>query len=110
MRIMLKRWAGLCLLTILISLVFSACGSGDNTATTVPAAQSPAAQTTAAASSNPTTAAASSNPATTAAANGQLIDLNILLISASSESGPPPADWPVYQTIKDKLGINLKLS
>lgn len=100
MRLLMRKWATLCLLTTLVGLVLSACG--DNTPTTVPTAQSPAA--------GQTTAAAGGSATTAAAGNGQLTDLNLLLISASSESGSPPADWPVYQAVKDKLGINLKLS
>src|SRR5438874_1939233 len=93
-----KRWAALALLLMAINLVFSACG--DNTATPA-AGPNPTAQSTTAAGGGATP---------TAASNGQVVELNVLMSLASPESGPPPADWPVYQIVKDKLGINLKLN
>jgi len=38
------------------------------------------------------------------------VDIEIWYGAAASEAGPIPADWVGYQIVKDKLGINLKLT
>lgn len=38
------------------------------------------------------------------------IDIELWYGAAITEAGPPPADWVGFQIIKDKLGINLKLT
>jgi ABC-type sugar transport system, periplasmic component len=38
------------------------------------------------------------------------VDVDLWLFQAVTESGPPPDDWVGYQIIRDKLGINLKLT
>jgi putative aldouronate transport system substrate-binding protein len=40
----------------------------------------------------------------------KLVDIDLWLMGAVSEAGPPPDDWIGYQIIKDKLGINLKIT
>jgi putative aldouronate transport system substrate-binding protein len=45
-----------------------------------------------------------------AAQSGKLVDIDLWLLQAVSESGPPPDDWVGYQIIRDKLGVNLKLT
>ena len=42
-------------------------------------------------------------------AQSNITDLTVWLPAGSPEAGPPPADWEVYKTIREKLGINLKL-
>ena len=38
------------------------------------------------------------------------VDIELWYGAAASEAGPVPADWVGYQIVKDKLGINLKLT
>ncbi len=38
------------------------------------------------------------------------VDIELWYGAAASEAGPIPADWVGYQIVKDKLGINLKLT
>jgi len=40
----------------------------------------------------------------------KLVDIDLWLLQAVTEAGPPPDDWVGYQIIRDKLGINLKLT
>ncbi len=40
----------------------------------------------------------------------KLVDVDLWLLAAVSEAGPPPDDWVGYQIIKDELGINLKIT
>ncbi|HEX2915708.1 MAG TPA: ABC transporter substrate-binding protein [Chloroflexia bacterium] len=89
----LKRWIGLPLVGLMLAMILAACG--DNTA--APASG------TGATTGTGTGAQAGAN-------NGAPVDLNVWLDPASSESGPPPADWVGYKTIKDKLNINLKFT
>jgi len=39
----------------------------------------------------------------------QPVDLEMWVTATVTEAGPPPFDWEVYKTVRDKLGINLKL-
>jgi putative aldouronate transport system substrate-binding protein len=39
----------------------------------------------------------------------QPVDLELWVLQAVTEAGPPPDDWLGYRIIRDKLGINLKL-
>jgi putative aldouronate transport system substrate-binding protein len=94
-----QKWAALALVTVMAGWLLSACG-GESTP--VPTAGQSSAATT--------QAGATTSGATQGATSGSLTDLNLLIYAAYDESGGPPADWPVYQTIKDKLGINLKLN
>ncbi len=88
-----RSWVALPLVGLMLALLLAACG--DNTA--APTVGAVAGQTTAAGQ-------------TAAQNSGAAVDLNMWLDPASSESGPPPADWIGYKTIKDKLNINLKFT
>ncbi len=47
--------------------------------------------------------------AASSAAQQKPVDLDFWAFGTVTEAGPPPDDWPAYQIIRDKLGINLKL-
>lgn len=80
------------LLIALLALLLSACGQTPSTATT------------------PTVSSTSGNAATSApAADSQPIDLELWVSASVSEAGPPPSDWAVYDIVRDKLGVNLKI-
>ncbi len=93
-----KGWTGLLVAGLMLALLLAACG--DSTATTTSA--------TTAASSGTTVAgqAATSQPN----ASGPAVDLNVWMYASAPEGAAPPADWEVYKTIKEKLGINLKFT
>jgi putative aldouronate transport system substrate-binding protein len=44
------------------------------------------------------------------AADSGPVSIELWYGAAVTEAGPPPADWPVLQLIKDKLNIDLKLT
>ncbi|HEU4326729.1 MAG TPA: hypothetical protein VFS21_26550 [Roseiflexaceae bacterium] len=98
------------LLTALLALVLSACGQTPSAATT------PAAPTSGTTSSGSTAAPADATAApdagtapTTAPATGEMTDLELWVSASVSEAGPPPADWAVYDIVREKLGVNLKI-
>jgi putative aldouronate transport system substrate-binding protein len=41
---------------------------------------------------------------------GRVVDIDLWLLQAVTEAGPPPDDWVGFKIIRDKLGINLKLT
>jgi putative aldouronate transport system substrate-binding protein len=43
-------------------------------------------------------------------AQAKPVDLDLWLLQAVTEAGPPPDDWVGYKIIREKLGINLKLT
>lgn len=47
---------------------------------------------------------------TTKAASGKNVTIDLWYGAAVTEAGPPPTDWAAYKIIKDKLGIDLKLT
>jgi len=49
-------------------------------------------------------------PVFSAPKKGGLTDIEIWYGAAASEAGPVPSDWVGYKIVKDKLGINLKLT
>ena len=42
--------------------------------------------------------------------SGKAVPIEIWYGAAVTEAGPPPADWVVYKIVKEKLGIDLKLT
>ena len=46
----------------------------------------------------------------TAAVDSDPVTIELWYGAAVTEAGPPPADWPVLQLIKDKLNIDLRLT
>ena len=42
--------------------------------------------------------------------DGGLVTINLLYGPSTTEAGPPPADWEVFGIVRDKLGIDLRIS
>ncbi len=99
------------LLTALLALVLSACGQTPSAATTPAAPTSGTTSSGATAAPAAATAAPDTSTAPTAApaAGGEPVDLELWVSASVSEAGPPPADWAVYDIVREKLGVNLKI-
>jgi putative aldouronate transport system substrate-binding protein len=118
---MRKRTHTLVLLVAALAAILAACGQTPATAppaaglTAAPAATAapPVAQATSAPAPATSAPAATSAPEpakpTEAAPAGEATDVEMWVSAAVSEAGPPPDDWIGYKTVRDKLGINLKV-
>ena len=104
-----KQLYKLTLFVVLLSLLLAACQ---------PAAAPVPAQPTAAPTKEvapPTAAPAkpteppAAPPPTEPPAKAEPVDLEVWVGASVSEAGPPPDDWVVYDIVRDKLGINLKV-
>jgi putative aldouronate transport system substrate-binding protein len=106
---MSKQLYKLTLIVVLLSLFLAACQPA---ATPVPA-QPTAAPTKEAVPLTPEPAKPTEPPAAPAPteppAKAKPVDLEIWVGAAVSEAGPPPDNWVVYDIVRDKLGINLKV-
>lgn len=94
-------------LILILAFVLSACGQSETAAPTAAPTSAPAASATDAPAA-PTEASAAPTSAPEPA-GGDPVDIELWAAAAVSEAGPPPADWPVYQILREQLGINLKL-
>jgi putative aldouronate transport system substrate-binding protein len=83
------------LFVLALAMLVTACGQAP--ATTAPSETQPAEAPTKAAEV-PTEAPA------------ELVDIEFWINPSVSEAGPPPDDWIAYEIIREKLGINFKLT
>src|SRR5512139_3652927 len=106
---MTKQLYKLTLFVVLLSLLLAAC----QPAATPPPAQPTAARTkeAAAPTAEPVkpTEPPAAPPPPEPPAKAEPVDLEIWVGAAVSEASPPPNDWVVYNIVRDKLGINLKV-
>jgi putative aldouronate transport system substrate-binding protein len=106
---MSKQLYKLTLIVVLLSLFLAAC----QPAAAPAPAQPTAAPTKEAVPPTPEPAKPTEPPAAPAPteppAKAEPVDLEIWVGAAVSEAGPPPDDWVVYDIVRDKLGINLKV-
>ena len=106
---MSKQLYKLTLIVVLLSLFLAAC----QPAAAPAPAQPTAAPTKEVVPPTPEPAKPTEPPAAPAPteppAKAEPVDLEIWVGSAVSEAGPPPDDWVVYDIVRDKLGINLKV-
>jgi putative aldouronate transport system substrate-binding protein len=106
---MSKQLYKLTLIVVLLSLFLAAC----QPAAAPAPAQPTAAPTKEAVPPTPEPAKPTEPPAAPAPteppAKAEPVNLEIWVGAAVSEAGPPPDDWVVYDIVRDKLGINLKV-
>ncbi|HSD84006.1 MAG TPA: extracellular solute-binding protein [Anaerolineae bacterium] len=106
---MTKQLYKLTLFVVLLSLLLAACQPAAAPTTTAPTAAPT--KEVAAPTAEPVkpTEPPAAPPPTEPPAKAEPVDLEIWVGSAVSEAGPPPDDWVVYDIVRDKLGINLKV-
>src|SRR5512138_151079 len=83
----------LVVLAMAFSLLLSACAQATEPPTAQPEVTTAATEQVATVEATPT----ESKP----------VDITLWAQATVTESGPPPADWIAYKTIKDELNINL---
>jgi putative aldouronate transport system substrate-binding protein len=105
---MTKQLYKLTLFVVLLSLLLAACQPAAAPAPAQPtAAPTKEAAPPTAAPAKPTEPPAA--PPTEPPAKAEPVDLEVWVGASVSEAGPPPDDWVVYDIVRDKLGINLKV-